>query len=631
VTEALLQEIRTLKSVFESARDPEGRAFAPLADAYRRAGEVQQAVRVLNSGLARHPNFVPGHVVAARLYVEQGLSEEAQIAARNALDLDADNVSALRSLLRVLEERGEAEAEDVRSRLLALEPDFVPEEPAPPPPPRRSRVAVPPPLPDVAPEPVAYGEAPSALEEESVVEAAAPMEAIDLESMAFDIESLSSGAGGAYALDPEEATEREDAAPTLVSGFGATGEEPMIDLEGLASVSEAEVEEEVSLTALGLEPETELPTEEPVIDLESLAPVAEDADEEIVALAELAPEVEMELPEEEPVVDLADLAPLEAEEPVMELADLAPEAEEPVMELAELAPEAEEPVMELADLAPEAEEPVMELADLAPEAEEPVMELADLAPEAEEPVMELADLAPEAEEPVIDLADLAPEVEETVIELEVLAPEGTVMDFSDLAPEPEEPEPEPEIEPEPAKPAEITMLDLVEMTAEEEVVIDLDALGPGPSAEEPEAEEEEEAPAPVEADESESATPQSEGEEDEGVGEPVYTRTLAELYVKQGAFDEALKVYRHLAELSPGDDRIAQRIEELGSGLLPEEDEHADGAEATTRELGDEGGHEVEVEIEREIEPGATGAEASPSSIQDYFEGLLNWKPGKHS
>ena len=127
MTEALQQEIRTLRSLLHSERDPEGRVFAPLADAYRRAGQLQDAVRLLNDGLTRLPDFVPGHVVAAQLYVEQGLAEEAAIAARNALELDVENVSALKSLLRVLEEKGEAtEADEIRDRLISLEPDFTP-------------------------------------------------------------------------------------------------------------------------------------------------------------------------------------------------------------------------------------------------------------------------------------------------------------------------------------------------------------------------------------------------------------------------------------------------------------------------------------------------------------------------
>ena len=125
MTEALQQEIRTLRSLLDSERDPGGRVFAPLADAYRRAGRIPDALRLLNDGLAKHPDFVTGHVVAAQLYVEQGLGAEGQLAARRALELDGENVVALGALLRVLEESGEAEAGEVRDRLTALEPDFA--------------------------------------------------------------------------------------------------------------------------------------------------------------------------------------------------------------------------------------------------------------------------------------------------------------------------------------------------------------------------------------------------------------------------------------------------------------------------------------------------------------------------
>ncbi|MEQ1857935.1 MAG: tetratricopeptide repeat protein, partial [Longimicrobiales bacterium] len=127
MTEALQQEIRTLRSLVDSPRDPGGRVFAPLADAYRRAGRVPEALRLLNDGLAKHPDFATAHVVAACLYVEQGLGAEGALAARRALALDAENVLALRALLRTLDETGDAEAEDVRGRLLSLEPDFTPD------------------------------------------------------------------------------------------------------------------------------------------------------------------------------------------------------------------------------------------------------------------------------------------------------------------------------------------------------------------------------------------------------------------------------------------------------------------------------------------------------------------------
>jgi len=122
VTESLEAEIRTLRSLFWSDRDPDGRGFAPLADAYRRAGDAKQALELLGDGMDRHPNFTPGHVVAARLYVEQGLFTEAEIAARRVLDLDPENVDALRSLVRALDESGETiEAAKVREQIATLD------------------------------------------------------------------------------------------------------------------------------------------------------------------------------------------------------------------------------------------------------------------------------------------------------------------------------------------------------------------------------------------------------------------------------------------------------------------------------------------------------------------------------
>jgi tetratricopeptide (TPR) repeat protein len=124
VIESLEREIRTLRSLFWSDRDPEGRGFVPLADAYRRAGDLEQALELLNDGLGRHPDFSPGHVVAARLYGEQGLFAEAEIAARSALELDPENVDAMGTLIVALEERGEVDqARGLHNHLSVLDPE----------------------------------------------------------------------------------------------------------------------------------------------------------------------------------------------------------------------------------------------------------------------------------------------------------------------------------------------------------------------------------------------------------------------------------------------------------------------------------------------------------------------------
>ncbi len=125
--QSLDHEIRTLQSVFWSERDPDGRAFVPLADAYRRAGDFRTAVDLLTEGTARHPDLASAHVVFARLYLEKGLQEEAELAARKVVALDADNVMGLEFLAGALEGRDhDAEVPRLRARraeLLGLAPD----------------------------------------------------------------------------------------------------------------------------------------------------------------------------------------------------------------------------------------------------------------------------------------------------------------------------------------------------------------------------------------------------------------------------------------------------------------------------------------------------------------------------
>ena len=46
--------------------DPTSRVFAPLAEAYRKSGLVDQAIEIAREGLRVHPNFVGGRVALAR-------------------------------------------------------------------------------------------------------------------------------------------------------------------------------------------------------------------------------------------------------------------------------------------------------------------------------------------------------------------------------------------------------------------------------------------------------------------------------------------------------------------------------------------------------------------------------------
>ncbi len=113
------EEIRELSSLFWSERDPEGRAFAPLADAHRRLGELSKALELVGEGLGRHAEFAPGHVVAGWVRRDRGETDAATEAFQAALALDAENAEALRGLEELAEA---AAAEVVAAEVVAEEP-----------------------------------------------------------------------------------------------------------------------------------------------------------------------------------------------------------------------------------------------------------------------------------------------------------------------------------------------------------------------------------------------------------------------------------------------------------------------------------------------------------------------------
>ena len=78
--------------------DPSSRVFAPLAEAYRKAGLVDDAIEIAREGLRVHPRFVGGRVALARALFDKGLYDEV-ISELSAIIHDApDNLIAQRLL-----------------------------------------------------------------------------------------------------------------------------------------------------------------------------------------------------------------------------------------------------------------------------------------------------------------------------------------------------------------------------------------------------------------------------------------------------------------------------------------------------------------------------------------------------
>jgi tetratricopeptide (TPR) repeat protein len=56
--------------------DPSSRVFAPLAEAYRKAGLIDEAIEIAREGLRVHPTFTGGRVALARALFDKKLFEE---------------------------------------------------------------------------------------------------------------------------------------------------------------------------------------------------------------------------------------------------------------------------------------------------------------------------------------------------------------------------------------------------------------------------------------------------------------------------------------------------------------------------------------------------------------------------
>ena len=119
-------------------RDPKSRLFLQLAEEYRRAGRLSEAVRILESGLGHHPTYVAAQVVMGRCLLETGDMPRAVKVFERAVALDPTQIVANRLLVeaylgvddvakarerldiyRVLNDR-DTEIEGLESRIAAL-------------------------------------------------------------------------------------------------------------------------------------------------------------------------------------------------------------------------------------------------------------------------------------------------------------------------------------------------------------------------------------------------------------------------------------------------------------------------------------------------------------------------------
>jgi tetratricopeptide (TPR) repeat protein len=76
--------------------DPTSRVFAPLAEAYRKAGMIREAVEIAREGLRIHPGFVGGKVALARALFDLKQYDEVMVELRSVIRDVPDNLVAQR-------------------------------------------------------------------------------------------------------------------------------------------------------------------------------------------------------------------------------------------------------------------------------------------------------------------------------------------------------------------------------------------------------------------------------------------------------------------------------------------------------------------------------------------------------
>ena len=98
------------------AQDPNSRAFAPLAEAHRKAGNLDQAVRIAEAGLKIHPEYSGGMVVLGRALYEKKELEKASEVLKKAVLENPESYLGQKFLGEALLDKG-----DVQGALQALE------------------------------------------------------------------------------------------------------------------------------------------------------------------------------------------------------------------------------------------------------------------------------------------------------------------------------------------------------------------------------------------------------------------------------------------------------------------------------------------------------------------------------
>lgn len=576
------EEIEKLEKLYAS--NPAGRVFTHLAEAYRKAGELDRSGDILDSGLQLHPDYPSAYVVLGRVKQDLGEKEEAAAAFRRVLELDRHNMVALRALGDMAMEEGRFdEARHYLGELVQIDPGDL----------------------ELAEQ---LDRLPEELTAEAAIDALgiAPVEA-EPEGEADDLQAAEAGVEPEVVEAPALPEEPEDFAPA-----GATEE-----IAPVAAGAEAGSSDEWAKVGAGME--------EPAIEAGDGEQPADDEQVDTLGEEDAGGTIE--------AVDVEDAsktveperaaAPLDAW--VESLTVLDPELQPdrgPIEETIAVASEDSaamegEPIVEsveVNDVAEDGYEDVIEM--IVPDPEE-----ADtVEPEGDVITLEVVE---QEDEEAAEKTDVDAGTEEEPVETQESIGPDAAEDQSMTGEEEARPDEEATWLGDPAMHAKVP--DPVEWVSQEDWER-IAALATWSETEE--SAEAVEAVPPIDSD-------WGEAERDEDADE-VATETLAEVYAAQGFRTEAAAIYRKLLRLRPEDERLLARLAELegeGEQAEPEGLEAIEAGVPTTPETGEAtwpGGEEQAVAGPTPyawMDAGAGPEPEAGTTIGDHLRGILAWRP----
>ncbi len=112
------EHLRELRQRWE--RDPKSRAFLQLAEEYRRAGQLEDAVHVLRAGLDEHPTYLSAQVALGRCLMESGLADAAAEILERAVARDPTQLVANKLLVEAYLAKGQPAKASERLNLYKL-------------------------------------------------------------------------------------------------------------------------------------------------------------------------------------------------------------------------------------------------------------------------------------------------------------------------------------------------------------------------------------------------------------------------------------------------------------------------------------------------------------------------------